>query len=86
MRRSVDLKTSLYDLEDSLSHSDYSGFDPYDIKGTYLYMRAFSIPREPFLNNIIRKIVLAILLYGESFFPVLMRKLFLIQNHQKLSP
>ena len=79
MRTSVDLKTSLYDLEDSLSHSDYSGFDPYDIKGTFLYMRAFSIPREPFLNNIIRKIVLAILLYGESFFPVLMRKLFLIK-------
>jgi len=79
MKKNISFESSLNDLEYELSHSDYSGFDPYDIKGTFPFMWAFSVPRKPFYKNVIRKFSLGVLLYGESFFPVLMRKLFSIK-------
>ena len=63
-------------LEKNISHCDYFGFDPYDIKGTPFYIWALSLPRSGLMKNLFRKIILAPLILGESFFPNFFRWLF----------
>jgi hypothetical protein len=69
-------RESLFRLEELMVDSNYFGFDPYDIKGSNLFMWAFSIPRKPFYRNIQRKLILGPLIIGESYFPRIFRWLF----------
>ncbi len=70
------VKEALFGLEQLLSDVKYIGFDPYDIKGSRLFMWAFSIPRKPFYRNIQRKLVVGPLVIGETYFPRISRWLF----------
>jgi hypothetical protein len=70
------VKGTLFRLEELMSNEKYAGFDPYDIKGSKIFMWAFALPRKPFYRNIQRKLVLAPLIIGESYFPRFSRWLF----------
>ncbi len=70
------IKEAVFRLEWWMSEKTYFGFDPYDIKGSKIFMWAFSIPRVPFYRNVQRKLVLAPLVIGESYFPQTFRRLF----------
>jgi hypothetical protein len=69
-------REALFRLEELMADSRYIGFDPYDIKGSHLFMWALSIPRKPFYRNIQRKLILAPLIIIESYFPRISRWLF----------
>lgn len=73
------VKDTLFRLEAFMAAEKYAGFDPYDVKGSKTYMWAFSIPRTPFYRNLQRKLVLAPLVIGESYFPKIFRWLFAIR-------
>lgn len=66
-------------LESLSCNQKYAGFDPHDVKGSKLFMKALAIPRKPFHKNLIRKIILGPLILGEIFFPYFMRKIFGIE-------
>lgn len=73
------VKKTVLRLEGLMSDEKYAGFDPYDIKGSKIFMWAFSIPRTPFYRNVQRKLVLAPLIIGESCFPQIFRRMFSIK-------
>ena len=50
-----ELENSILKLDKWISNNGWAGYDPYDIKGTKIYMWAFGLDRTPIIKNVFRK-------------------------------
>lgn len=73
------LLSEILSLEQLISSRSYQGYDPHDVKGSRLFIKALSIPRKPFISNCARKFFLGPLVYLELFFPRFLRVLFRVK-------
>jgi hypothetical protein len=64
---------SVEDLDRWISKNGWAGYDPYDVKGTRLFMWALSLRKGGWFANNVRRVILGLLLVGESLFPRLFR-------------
>ena len=75
-----ELENSILKLDKWISDNGWAGYDPYDIKGSKVYMWAFGLDRTPIIKNVFRKFVLGFLLIGEMLFPRVFRIIFNIKK------
>jgi hypothetical protein len=71
------IKGSIERLDTWVGQNGWAGYDPYDIKGTklFIYLKRKSTPPFAYLRNLYR-----ILFTLEKYFPLLMRRLFRVQK------
>ena len=75
----LELGNSISQLDRWISNNGWEGYDPYDIKGTRVFMWALGIKKNTFHNRLIRKLLLGPLLIGEMLFPRLFRRIFFVK-------
>jgi rhamnogalacturonyl hydrolase YesR len=66
---------SMEDLDRWISRNGWAGYDPYDVKGTRLFMWALSLKKGSRFANTVRKLILGSLILGESLCPRFFRSI-----------
>ena len=64
---------SIGDLNAWISQNGWEGYDPYDIKGTAVFVWALRLSKDGFLSRLKRKVILGPLIIGEALFPRFLR-------------
>lgn len=67
---------SMKDLDSWISNNGWAGYDPYDVKGTRIFVWALGLKRTSLFEKLFRKLIVGPLVLGEANFPKLTRVAF----------
>jgi len=68
-----DIMRSVERLDAWIQGNGWAGYDPYDVRGTRLFLRALALPKTSLVARWYRKLILGPLIVGEALFPKLFR-------------